>query len=65
MAKAGSPVGKREVVKPGGSGTSRFVRRDAGGQFTNDQTKTGRSVAADRRVDAKTKAPKGMKDRGD
>jgi hypothetical protein len=65
MAKSGSPVGKREVVKPGGAGTSRFVRRDSGGRFSDDQTKTGRSVAADRRVDAKNKAPKGMKDRGD
>ena len=65
MAKAGSPVGKRSVVKPDGAGSSRFVRRDSRGQFSDDQTKTGRSVAADRRVDAKAKAPKGMKDRGD
>ena len=65
MAKAGSPRGKREVVKPDGAGSSRYVRRDSRGQFSNDQTKTGRSVAADRRVDAKNKAPKGMRDRGD
>ena len=65
MAKAGAPKGKREVIKTGGSGTSRFVRRDGGGQFTADQVKTGRSVARDRKIDAKTKAPKGMKDRGD
>ena len=65
MAKAGSPVGKRRVVKPGGSGSSRFVRRDDSGKFSDDQVKTGRSIAADRRVAAKTKAPKGMKDRGD
>jgi hypothetical protein len=65
MAKAGSPVGKRKVVKPGGTGTSRFVRRDDSGKFSDDQVKTGRSVARDRRIDAKTKAPKGMKDRGD
>ncbi len=65
MAKAGSPVGKREVVKPQGKGTSRYVRRDSRGEFSADQTKTGRSVAADRRVDAKNKASKGMKDRGD
>jgi len=65
MAKAGSPVGKRKVVKPRGSGSSRYVRRDARGKFSEDQVKTGRSVAADRRVDAKNKAPKGMKDRGD
>ena len=65
MAKAGSPRGKRDVIKPGGKGTSRFARRDSGGQFTTDQVKTGRSVARDRKVNAKTKAPKGMKDRGD
>ena len=65
MASAGSPQGKREVIKPGGTGTSRFVRRDAGGAFTSDQVKTGRSIARDRKVDAKSKAPKGMKDRGD
>jgi hypothetical protein len=53
------------VVKPSGRGSSRYVRRDAQGQFSTDQVKTGRSVARDRRVDAKTKAPKGMKDRGD
>ena len=65
MAKTGSPVGKREVVTPRGSGSSRYVRRDSKGEFSGDQVKTGRSVAADRRVDAKNKAPKGMKDRGD
>ena len=65
MAKAGSPRGKREVIKPSGSGSSRFARRDSGGQFTTDQVKTGRSIARDRKIDAKTKASKGMKDRGD
>ncbi len=65
MAKAGSPRGKREVIKPGGKGTSRFVRRDSAGQFTTDQVKTGLSTARDRKVNAKAKAPKGMKDRGD
>ena len=65
MARAGSPRGKREVVKPDGANSSRFVRRDGQGQFSHDQVKTGRSVARDRRVDARTKAPKGMKDRGD
>jgi hypothetical protein len=33
--------------------------------FTTDQVKTGRSVARDRNIAAKTRAPKGMKDRGD
>jgi hypothetical protein len=48
--------------RPGGS---RFVRRDARGRFTSDQVDVGRSLAADQRQHAKTKAPKGMKDRGD
>lgn len=65
MATAGSAKGKRSVIKPSGNGSSRYVRRDTQGQFSTDQVKTGRSVARDRRVDAKTKAPKGMKDRGD
>lgn len=65
MARAGSPTGKRSVIKPRGARTSRYVRRDAKGQFSDDQVKTGRSVSRDKRVDAKTKAPKGMKDRGD
>jgi hypothetical protein len=65
MAKSGPPVGKRSVIAPSGNGSTRFVRRDTGGQFTSDQVKTGRSIARDRQIDAKTKAPKGMKDRGD
>ena len=58
---------KRERIDttPGREGGSRFVRRDEKGQFTNDQVSAGRSVAQDKRVDAKNKAPKGEKDRGD
>ena len=41
------------------------MRRDAEGQFTTDQVVVGKSLAADRRTKAKTKAPKGYKDRGD
>jgi histidinol phosphatase-like PHP family hydrolase len=44
---------------------SRFVRRDAGGTFTDNQTSAGPSVAQDGRIRAKNTAPKGMKDRGD
>jgi hypothetical protein len=36
-----------------------------GEQFTSEPLKTGRSVARDCRIEAKTEAPKGMKDRGD
>ena len=63
MAEAGSPTGKRQVLKS--TGSQRYVRRDAKGEFTADQVNTGRSVAHDRRTKAKTTAPKGMKDRGD
>lgn len=58
---------KRERIDttPERKGGSRYVRRDGSGQFTGDQTSVGRSVTADRRVKAKNKAPKGMKDRGD
>ena len=63
MPKSGSPTGKREVIAPGGS--QRYARRDSGGKFTEDQVKTGRSVARDRQTAAKHSAPKGMKDRGD
>lgn len=64
---SGKPQGKRERIDttPGKAGGSRYVRRDSEGQFTTDQVKVGKSLAADRRVKAATKAPKGMKDRGD
>jgi hypothetical protein len=59
--------GKRERIDttPGKPGGSRFVRREAGGQFSAGQTTASRSVAQDKRTKAKNAAPKGMKDRGD
>ena len=48
--------------KPGGT---RYIRRDKDGQFTEDQVDAGRSVAADKRVQAEHTAKKGDKDRGD
>ena len=60
---ARTPVGKRTTVKPKGS--ARYVRRNSSGEFTSDQVKAGRSVARDKKTDAKHSAPKGMKDRGD
>ena len=63
MPRSGSPTGKREVISP--NGAQRYVRRDASGKFSEDQVKTGRSVARDRRSKAKNTASKGMKDRGD
>jgi hypothetical protein len=61
------PTGKRERLDPtpDSPGGSRYIRRDAQGHFTSDQSDVGRSQAADRRQQAKHKAPKGQKDRGD
>lgn len=50
---------------PGKDGGSRYIRRDDKGQFTDDQVSAGKSVAADKRVDAKHSAKKGDKDKGD
>ena len=57
------PVGKRTTVTTGRK--SSYVRRTKSGEFTKDQVKAGRSVARDKKTDAKHSAPKGMKDRGD
>ena len=58
-----APVGKRTSMKTGS--TSSYVRRTKAGEFTRDQVKAGRSVARDKKTDAKHSARKGMKDRGD
>jgi hypothetical protein len=55
---------KREELKPQ-SGDTRYVRRDAQGQFTDDQVRVGRSLAQDRKKTAKTTVPKGQGDKGD
>jgi hypothetical protein len=67
MANKGHPTGKRELIDttPGKPGGTRYIRRDAQGQFTSDQVDVGRSQAADRRQKAKHSAPEGQKDRGD
>lgn len=41
------------------------MRRDDAGQFTDDQVSAGRSVAQDKRIDAKHEAKTGDKDRDD
>jgi hypothetical protein len=53
----------RETIDTGNS--KRYVRRDDEGQFTEDQVSVGKSLAADRRVKAKTTVKKGDGDRGD
>ena len=53
---------KRELIDTGHD--KRYVRRDDTGQF-KESDDVGRSLAADRRQHAKTKAEKGQGDRGD
>jgi hypothetical protein len=55
---------KRELIEPN-KGDKRYVRRDQQGQFTDDQTDVGRSLAADQRQHSKTPAKPGEGDRGD
>jgi hypothetical protein len=53
----------RTLIEPH-KGDKRYVRRNESGQFKTE-VKVGRSLAADRRRKAKSKAPKGQRDRGD
>ena len=55
---------KRELIEPN-EGDERYVRRDAKGQFTEDQVDVGRSLASDRASKSKTVVPKGQGDKGD
>ncbi|HEX3700557.1 MAG TPA: hypothetical protein VHV27_07775 [Phenylobacterium sp.] len=54
---------KRELIEPN-PGDKRYVRRDEQGQFKTE-VDVGRSLAADQRHDAKTRAKPGQGDRGD
>jgi hypothetical protein len=63
--KAGSKkktAAKRELINTGTD--KRYVRRDTGGKF-KESDDVGKSLAADRRTKAKTKAKKGQGDKGD
>ena len=53
---------KRELINTGTD--KRFVRRDDKGRF-HESDDVGRSLTADRRQHAKTKAKPGQGDRGD
>jgi hypothetical protein len=53
---------KRELIDTGTD--KRYVRRDEKGQF-KESDDVGRSLAADRRKDAKTTSKSGQGDRGD
>jgi hypothetical protein len=59
MAKKSS---RRELIDTGTD--KRYARRDEQGRF-KESDDVSRSLAADRRQQAKTKAPKGQGDRGD
>lgn len=54
---------RRELIEPH-KGDKRYVRRDAQGRFKSE-VDVGRSLAADRRQHAATKAKPGQGDRGD
>jgi hypothetical protein len=57
------PDRKRELLDTGTD--KRYIRRDAQGRFTKDQVDVGRSLADDRRQDAKGVSKSGQGDRGD
>jgi hypothetical protein len=57
------PARKRELIEPT-PGDKRYVRRDAEGKF-KDVVDVGKSLAADRRSNAKTEAKPGQGDKGD
>lgn len=56
---------ERIDTTPGEAGGSRYIRRDDRGRFTEDQVDLGRSLAADRRTQSKTRVRSGQGDRGD
>jgi hypothetical protein len=55
-------MAKRELIKP--KGDARYIRRDAKGRI-KESDDVGKSLAADRRVKAKTVSKPGQGDRGD
>ena len=55
---------KRELIEPN-EGDKRYVRRDEKGRFTEDQVDVGRSLSADRRQHAASRARPGHGDEGD
>jgi hypothetical protein len=57
-------MSSRVTIQPH-QGDKRYVRRDAEGQFTENQVDVGKSLAADRRSKARKVVPKGQSDRGD
>lgn len=62
MAKKGKTAAKRELINTGRD--KRYVRRGGKGRF-KESADVGRSLAADRRRKAKTRAKPGQGDKGD
>lgn len=60
--KTARKAAKRELINTGSD--KRFVRRGGSGRF-KESDDVGKSLAADRRKKAKTKAKPGQGDRGD
>ena len=58
-----SKASKRTIIEPH-KGDRRYLRRNKKGEFRKE-VNVGRSLAADRRRKARTKATKGQGDRGD
>jgi len=56
-------MSKRELIEPN-AGDKRYVRRDEQGRF-GKVVDVGKSLAADRRSNAKTEVAPGQGDRGD
>lgn len=55
---------KRELIEPN-AGDKRYIRRDANGRFTSNQSDVGRSLARDNDRQAANPNPGGQGDRGD
>lgn len=62
QSKKKRTAAKRTLITP--KGDKRYVRRSAKGRF-KESDDVGRSLAADRRKRAKTKAKRGQGDKGD
>ena len=62
QSKKKRTAAKRTLIAP--KGDKRYVRRSAKGRF-KESDDVGRSLAADRRKRAKTKAKRGQGDKGD
>ena len=60
--KKRSKTSRRDLIAP--KGTKRYVRRNPQGAFEKEVS-VGRSLAVDRRKQAKNEVPKGQGDRGD